>query len=179
MIKIKCNSMKLVPIEELEPHPKNPNSHSDEQISRLAEIIKYQGVRQPIKVSKRSGLITSGHGRLAAFRKLGMKKVPVDFQDYDNDEQEYADLVSDNAIALWSELDISAIEIDTSNLSEDFNLDLLGIEEFKLEAEEDYDSDFMEDHEPAFRLEITFPDKKSRDKEYEKLLADGLLVKVI
>lgn len=122
----------MVDISKLKPHPKNRNKHPEAQIARLAEILKYQGFRYPIKVSKLSGFITSGHGRLLAAKKLGLKKVPVNFQPYDSKAQEYADLQADNAIALWAELDLDAIGVDVKELGKDFNLDMLGFQDFNI-----------------------------------------------
>jgi DNA modification methylase len=144
MPKIRCSYQKLVPLSELKPHPKNRNKHPKEQIARLAQIIDYQGIRHPIKVSLLSGFITSGHGRLEAAHKLELKEFPVDFQEYESEEQEYADLQSDNAIALWSELDLSGINQDLGDLGPDFDLDMLGIKDFVLE--------------PADKVEMCDPD---------------------
>jgi len=130
---VHCPYDKLVCVEELIPSPKNRNIHSGEQIERLAQILKYQGWRYPIKVSKQSGFITSGHGRLLAAIKNGWTEAPVSFQDYESEEQEYADQVSDNAIASWADLDLGGINSDIPNLGPDFDLDLLGIKEFVLE----------------------------------------------
>ena len=105
---IHCPHDRLVPLAELKPHPQNRNRHPKEQIERLAKILQYQGWRYPIKVSKLSGFITSGHGRLEAAKHLGLEAVPVSVQDYQDEAQEYADLQADNAIASWSELDLSA-----------------------------------------------------------------------
>lgn len=132
-ISIHCSYDKLVKIDELKPHHQNRNKHPADQIDRLAKIIQYQGIRAPIKVSRRSNLITAGHGRLEAFRRLKLKEVPVNYQDYETEEQEYADLQSDNAIASWAELDLSGINADIPNLGPDFDLDLLGIKDFVLE----------------------------------------------
>lgn len=136
MVEIRCAHKELVAINELKPHPKNRNKHPAEQIERLAEIIKFQGIRKPITVSKRSGFITAGHGRLAVFKLLKLKEVPVDYQDYDSDEQEYADVQSDNAIAAWAELDLSGINTDIGDLGPDFDIDLLGIRSFVLDPSE-------------------------------------------
>src|ERR1017187_7447419 len=133
MIKIHCAFDKMVSIGELKPHPKNRNKHPSEQIDRLAEILTYQGIRSPIKVSKRSGFITAGHGRLLAMKNLKLKEVPVNYQDYDSDEQEYADVQSDNAIALWSDLDLTGINADLAELGPDFDIDLLGIKNFVMD----------------------------------------------
>lgn len=129
-----CEFEKMVPIGELKTHPKNRNDHPDEQIARLARVIEYQGFRHPIIVSNLSGFIVAGHGRLAAARKLGLKEVPVDYQDFESEEQEYAFLVSDNAIALWAELDLSGINADIGDLGPDFDIDLLGIKNFTIEV---------------------------------------------
>lgn len=135
-MKIHCAYKELIPIAEMRPHPKNRNKHPDDQIERLAAIIAYQGLRSPLKVSNRSGYITAGHGRLEALKKLKVKEVPVDYQDYESDEQEYADLQSDNAIALWAELDLMGINLDLGDLGPDFDIDLLGIKNFVLVPED-------------------------------------------
>jgi DNA modification methylase len=133
---VHCLHDELVPISKLKLHPKNRNKHPPEQVERLAKILKYQGWRYPVKVSKRSGFVTAGHGRIEAAKAAGWKQVPVNFQDYESDEQEYADLQADNAIALWAELDLSGINGDLGDLGPDFDLDLLGIKNFTLDPEQ-------------------------------------------
>lgn len=122
------DSIKWIEPNKLKPHPKNSNKHPAEQIERLANIIKYQGWRQPIVVSKRSDFIVAGHGRLDAAKKLGLHKVPVSFQHFDDETQELAHMVADNAIALWAELDVDAIKEQIPDFSEGFDLELLGLE---------------------------------------------------
>jgi hypothetical protein len=123
----------MIPIADLKPHPMNPNKHSSEQIERLAKILEYQNWRYPIKVSNLSGFITSGHGRLMAAELLGETHVPVSFQDYDDQDQEKADLVSDNAISEWAELDMSGINAMLADMDPSFDVDFLGIKDFELE----------------------------------------------
>ena len=65
-IEINCAHDKLVPIEELVPNPRNPNTHSPEQVAWIAKVIRPRGWRAPVVVSTRSGFIVCGHGRLAA-----------------------------------------------------------------------------------------------------------------
>lgn len=132
-MQIHCLYDKLVPISDLKPHPKNRNAHPQDQIERLAKILKYQGWRYPIKVSKQSGFITSGHGRLAAAILNAWNTVPVNYQDYENSDQEYADLIADNSVASWAELEIAKINLDLAELGPDFDIDLLGIKDFELE----------------------------------------------
>ncbi|MGE0525883.1 MAG: site-specific DNA-methyltransferase [Bdellovibrionales bacterium] len=126
----------MVGINELKPRPNNRNKHPKEQIERLARIIQYQGFRRPIIVSNRSGHIVCGHGRLEAAKKLKLQIVPVIYQDYDSDEQEYADHVADNSLQYWAELDLSGINQDVIELGPDFDIDLLGIKDFVLEPAE-------------------------------------------
>lgn len=148
--KIHCNYDQLVAIEELlkKQHPRNPNKHPDTQIKRLAEILQYQGFRYPLKVSKLSGYITAGHGRLLAAKHLGLKVVPVNYQDYIDDAQEYADIVADNAIASWAELDLSSINTDIADFGPEFNVDMLGLENFTVEVSEKLEPQCDEDEIP-------------------------------
>lgn len=134
MIQIHSKFDEMVPIKQLKPHPKNRNKHPADQIDRLVKLYEYQGVRHPIIVSNLSGHIVAGHGRLAAAKKLKMETFPVVYQDFVSEEQEYAFIQSDNAVALWAELDFSAINVDITDLGPDFDVDLLGIKNFTVEV---------------------------------------------
>lgn len=145
---IKSNEITIVPISSIKVNSKNRNKHPKEQIDRLAEIMKYQGFRNPLVVSSRSGMLVAGHGRLMAAKKIGMKEVPVIIQYFDSDEQEYAYHVSDNAIASWAELDLSGINFDVPDLGPEFDIDMLGIKDFVLEPSELLEPQCDEDEIP-------------------------------
>lgn len=98
-MKIECAHTRLVPIEELKPHPKNPNRHPPEQIELLSKVISHQGWRAPIIVSRLSGFIVAGHARREAALRLGCEDVPVDFQEFACEADELAHLLADNHIA--------------------------------------------------------------------------------
>lgn len=100
-----CAYDKIVPVGEVRPNPKNPNQHPEEQIELLAKIIQVQGWRAPVTVSTLSGLVVRGHGRLMAAIHAGLSHVPVDYQHYDSEEAETADLIADNRIAELAEID--------------------------------------------------------------------------
>ena len=117
------------------------NKHPDDQIERLAKILKYQGFRNPIVVSERSGFIVTGHGRLQAAKLLGLSKVPVSYQHFEDADQEYAHMVADNAIAEWAHLDMSMINVEMGQLGPDFEIDLLGIQDFTLDPSEKNEDD--------------------------------------
>ena len=94
-----CAHDAIIPLKDLRPNPKNPNQHPPEQIKLLASIIRATGWRGPITVSKRSGYIVKGHGRMMAAELGDMSEVPVDYQDYASEAEELADLTADNRIA--------------------------------------------------------------------------------
>jgi hypothetical protein len=143
---IQCAHDAVVSIKDLKPNPKNPNKHTPEQIKLLAKIMKHQGVRNPIVVSNRSGLMTKGHGRLEAALTNKWTELPVDYQDYASEEDEYADMVADNEIARLAKSDLGQVLKDVLEFGPDFDLDLLGIPDFKLP--EDFEPGCDEDEVP-------------------------------
>lgn len=124
--KIYCSYTTLEPTESLVENPRNPNRHPDDQIVALAKIIRHQGWRNPIVVSKRSGFVIKGHGRLLAARMLELESVPVDFQDYENEAAEWADMIADNKIAELSNIDESGLNALLTELNGQIDLDLTG-----------------------------------------------------
>lgn len=134
-IEVWCAYDKLVKVEELIPHPKNPNTHPQNQIKILAQNIRYHGWRHPIVVSKLSGYIVAGHGRLEAARELGVSIVPVEYQDFASEDNELAVLVGDNRLAELSSLDLNGLQdiIDGFKAS-DFDTILAGFEPTDLDA---------------------------------------------
>lgn len=129
-----CAFDELVDVEALVPNPRNPNKHPERQVELLAKIIQHQGWRAPITVSRRSGFIVRGHARLLAARKLGETDVPVDYQDYATEAEEWADLIADNRIAELSQMDNELLkdllqDIDTGEI----DMELTGFEKAELE----------------------------------------------
>lgn len=133
-IKINCEYTKLVPIEEIKPNLKNNNKHSEEQYKRLAKNMLNLGIRHPITVSRLSGLIVFGHARYEAFKILGLKEVPIEYQDFKDDQEEYAAMTADNALqADWAEIDLSKINLEIPNFDPSFDIELLGLRNFLVE----------------------------------------------
>lgn len=134
-VPVYCAHDAIADVAALVPNPKNPNTHPDNQIQLLGRIIRQTGWRAPITVSKRSGFIVKGHGRLAAALLEGVKEVPVDYQNYTNDAEEYADLVADNRIAELAEIDNKLLadifaDIDTGEIP----MELTGYTEDEVES---------------------------------------------
>jgi predicted ATPase len=123
-----CSHDAVVAIKDLRPNPDNPNTHPDEQIEILSEMIKNNGWRDRITVSNRSGMIVKGHGRYMAAIRAGLRKTPVDYQDYATEADEVADLVGDNKISEFSIIDEDAAKTLLKNLDVNFDLRLAGFE---------------------------------------------------
>lgn len=148
-IEVWCAYDKLVKIDELLAHPKNPNTHPQNQIKLLAQNIRYHGWRQAIVVSKLSGYIVAGHGRLEAAKELGVSIVPVEYQDFASEDNELAVLVGDNRLAELSSLDLNSLQDIVDQFKEDdFDTIFAGYEPADLESLlEEKKPDFKEDGE--------------------------------
>jgi ParB-like chromosome segregation protein Spo0J len=142
-VPVYCAYDEIADVEKCIPNPDNPNTHSERQIKLLAKIIKANGWRLSIVISNRSGFITKGHGRLKAAHLLGVNQVPIDYQDYASEAEEWADIIADNRIAelaerdkgklkdIFGKLDFPDIEITGYTLDEvDSFFDEIDIDEF-------------------------------------------------
>ena len=52
-IAVHCAHDELMDVASLIPNPRNPNKHGDKQVAMLAKIIRHQGWRAPVVVSRR------------------------------------------------------------------------------------------------------------------------------
>ena len=133
-IAVHCACDLLVGLVDLIPNPRNPNKHGDKQIALLAKIIRHQGWRAPIVVSRQSGFIVTGHGRYQAARLLNVEEVPVNYQNFETPADEYAHLIADNRIAELAELDDNPLREILNELKEhDIDLELTGFNDSFLE----------------------------------------------
>ena len=189
-----CSHDEIIEVEKVIPNPKNPNQHPDNQIDLLGRIIKSTGWRQPITVSTRSGFVVKGHGRLMAAIHAGFTHVPVDYQNYTNEAEEYADLVADNRIAelsqvdnallrgLFNDVDMSAIPAELTGFTEEeFNGILAGVDveeaSSSLDAEKYTDKVDIPQYEPTGKtatLDDCLDRERARDFLYELENAEGL-----
>ena len=148
-----CSHTEMRDPASLVEHPRNYNTHPAEQIRLLAKIIKHQGWRNPITVSKRSGYVVKGHGRLAAALQLGCSEVPVDVQEYKDEASEYADMIADNRIAELAEADQDVLKgLLTDDVFEGFDLDLTGFGDLDFLNEGIDNADLNDDSENAEEL---------------------------
>ena len=134
-IPVHCAFDRLEDVVKLVPHPANPNKHPDQQIAILARIIRAQGWRSPIVVSKRSGFIVAGHGRSQAAALLQVQEAPVNFQDFATEADELAHLLADNRIAELADMDEKALQDALTSLRDmGGDIDLAGFSETDLGA---------------------------------------------
>jgi DNA modification methylase len=128
-------------VETLIPFARNPRTHSDAQVAKLAASIVEFGWTNPVLVDGSQGII-AGHGRLAAARKLGLAEVPVIELGHLTLAQKRAYVIADNRLALDAGWDEEMLAIELAELSESgYDLTLTGftndeIEELLVEAED-------------------------------------------
>ena len=130
-----CSYDEILDIEKVVGNPRNPNTHPKDQVELLARIIKATGWRANITISNLSGFVVKGHGRLAAAKLAGFTQVPVEYQNYTSEAEEYADLTADNRIAELADMNNTMLadilaDIDTG----EFPLELTGYTEEDMEG---------------------------------------------
>lgn len=176
MEKFDCAYDEIVDVDKLVPNPKNNNKHPQNQIERLAKIIKFQGQRSPVVVSNRSGFIVKGHGRLEAIKSLGWKKIAVDYQDYESEAQEYADMIADNQIATWAEFDTQMVLYEIPNL--DIDTDMLGMIEIPT-IEEKEQKDISDSIAELYEVVVECQNEEEQEKTFMELNERGYKCRVL
>ena len=151
--------MKIVnfKIEELIPYINNPRNNEN-AIDKVASSIKEFGFKVPIVVDKEKVIIT-GHTRLLASKKLGLKEVPCVIADDLSEAQIKAFRIADNKVSEYASWDEELLKIELEQLEDmDFNLDELSIDysDFDLKIElEDIEEEFESDN--VYTKEINIP----------------------
>ena len=124
--------VRLYPIDQLVPYPKNARTHSEEQINQIAASIQAFGWTNPILVGP-DNVVIAGHARLAAAKKLRLTEVPVIVLGHLSDAQRRALVIADNQLALGAGWDEAMLRVELQALqAEDFDLDLVGFGEAEL-----------------------------------------------
>ncbi|MFN0604412.1 DNA modification methylase [Facklamia hominis] len=130
------------PVDELIPYINNPRKN-DQAVDAVASSINNFGFKVPIVIDK-YGEIVTGHTRLKAAKKLGLKEVPVIIADDLTENQVRAFRLADNKVAELAEWDeeILQAELDLT----DFDMEQFGFEEMQeIVSDEAFDDDFEED----------------------------------
>ena len=145
MIKDGLLQYELKNVDELIPYVNNARTHTDEQINKVAASIKEFGFLNPILISD-DNVITAGHCRLLAAKKLGFKKVPCILENHLTEAQRKAYVLADNKLSLDAGWDEELLRVEIESLEDyGFNVELTGFSTEELsslfdlgvEAEED------------------------------------------
>lgn len=130
-------------VEELIPYENNPRKN-EEAVDKVALSISAFGFKVPLVIDSNNVIVT-GHTRLKAAKKLGIKSVPCIKADDLTDEQIKAFRLADNKVAEFSQW-------DEEKLMEE--LEILGEVDMSL-----YGFDFPDDEEGEEEQDDTYTDK--------------------
>lgn len=120
-------------IEELIPYVNNPRDNSG-AVDAVASSIKNFGFKVPIVVDRGNEIVT-GHTRLLAAKKLGMKKVPVIVADDLTQNEVKAFRLADNKVGELAQWDLEALENELGGV-EGIDMTQFGFDELEELAEE-------------------------------------------
>lgn len=94
-----------VPVDSLQPHPRNYRTHPEDQLEHICRSIQVHGFYRNVVVA-RDHTILAGHGVVQAARRLGIAEVPVRRLDVDpNDPRAIQVLTGDNEMGNLAEVD--------------------------------------------------------------------------
>lgn len=119
-------------VDELTAFANNTRTHSDEQISQVAQSITEFGFTNPILIDE-SRTIIAGHGRLLAAAKMGIDAVPTITLAGLSPAQIRAYVIADNKLALNAGWDDELLASELASLKElEFDLSLTGFDDDEL-----------------------------------------------
>lgn len=127
-ITIVAETIEMVPVSTLLEYPGNAKRHPDEQVARLAGMIREFGWTVPLLIDS-AGMLIAGHGRLAAARKLDMDAVPCVRASHLSRAQIKALVIADNKIAEGGQWDMETLRAELPQIAE-LDEDLLALTGF-------------------------------------------------
>ena len=142
------------PINEVIPYEKNPRIN-DNAVPAVMKSIEEFGFKVPIVIDK-NGTIVTGHTRLKAAKKLGMKTVPCIVADDLTPEQIKAFRLADNKVAEAAEWDMELLNEELDGIIDidmsDFNFGDITDSPSSEDVVEDDDENIGLPSEPKTRL---------------------------
>lgn len=178
-IPVWCSHDEIGPLEKAIENPRNPNKHPEAQIKLLANIIKVQGWRNPITISRLSGFITKGAGRREAAEFLGVSEIPLDYQDYENEAAEYADLLADNRIAELAEPDMDLVK-DILESVDELDVTLTGYDPDDLSPiESNEQKDLSGGINESYEVVVECESEEEQEATYNDLIAKGYTCRIL
>lgn len=117
---------------DLVPYANNSRTHTEHQISQIANSIKKFGFTNPILIDSNNTII-AGHGRLEAVKLLGHEEVPCIAITGLSKSQIRALIIADNKLALNASWNFQTLNEEIKNLKEEeFDLNILGFADLEL-----------------------------------------------
>ena len=131
-------------IADIKPYENNPRNN-EAAIQYVANSIKDFGFKVPIVIDK-NGTIITGHTRVLAAKKLGMKTIPCILADDLTPEQVKAFRLADNKVSEMADWNGAKLEKELDSLGNlDWDMSSFGFDMQFDESNEDFSSFF----EPA------------------------------
>ena len=140
--------VKKIPRSQIKRAEYNPRIIDEESLKKLTKDIREHGLVTPLVWNKRTGVLVSGHQRLAAMDKIHRKKdyeVPVAVIDVDEKEERQLNVQMNNP-SLQGSWDLGALASlrDDGISFEDMGFDKGDID-FMYDGEVDFDDDVLGD----------------------------------
>lgn len=118
--------IEYIPLGSLKPDPRNPRTHSKNQVQQIADSIGNSGYFNPILVEEDS-VIICGHGRYRAAQLQGRETVPVIRLGGLTAAAKRALRIADNKIATNAGWDVELLRVELEEIqAEGLNLELTG-----------------------------------------------------
>jgi hypothetical protein len=123
-------AVRWLPVEALEPDPRNARLHPPGQVSRIADSIAAFGFNVPVLIDGESRIV-AGHGRALAARRLGLAEIPTIALDHLSEAERRAFMIADNRLAELASWDENRLGVELEALKcldLDFALSATGFE---------------------------------------------------
>ena len=153
-----------IDIDKIIPYINNPRNNEN-AIDKVASSIQEFGFKVPIIIDENNVVVT-GHTRLLASKKLGLKTVPCVVADDLTETQIKAFRIADNKVSEYSKWDNELLKLEIDTLKDlDFDLELTGLKEYEIDSLylefddfndlEEAEDDLIEEYdEPVGKVEI-------------------------
>ena len=165
-------------VEDIIPYENNPR-HNDNAVDYVANSIKEFGFKVPIIIDKENVIVT-GHTRLKAAEKLGLKQVPVIMADDLTEEQIKAFRIADNKVAQFSTWDMEKLDLELEDINIDmteFGFDDINIIEDNESIDETSDTHFS--YKEQYGVIVMCKSEEEQEAIFNKLTEEGYECKVV
>lgn len=165
-------------VDDIIPYENNPR-HNDNAVDYVANSIKEFGFKVPIIIDKENVIVT-GHTRLKAAEKLGLKQVPVILADDLTEDQIKAFRIADNKVAQFSTWNMEKLDLELEDITIDmseFGFDDLNIVEDDEPIDETTDTHF--NYKEQYGVIVMCKSEEEQEAIFNKLTEEGYECKVV